>query len=214
MGKSIAVFGLGRFGKSLALSLAEMGMDVMVADRHPEILETISDKVAYAIEADLGSAESIEGLGLENMDVLVVATGSKLETSIMSVVVAKELGVPLVIAKAYDERMGAILKKVGADKVIYPEEESGQRTAKLLFSDSFLEFFDIDSDLCILEMKTKKEWVGKNLMELDLRKKYKINVIAVKIDGKMHLVMDPERLITEDDIFLVAADPKKLKLLN
>ena len=150
MSKSIAVLGLGRFGKKLALGLYENGVDVMAVDRDQKLIDSISDKVTYALVADFSNAESIKGIGLEEMDTVVVAMGSDLTASIMAVMISKELGVPYVMAKASDERMGAILTKVGADEVIYPEEEMGERTARILVFDSFLEFFEIDDLLLTL----------------------------------------------------------------
>ena len=217
MGKSFAVFGMGRFGRKLATSLYDMGADVMIVDKDPELLEKLSDKATYAIEADLSNADSINGLGLENTDVVVVAMGSDLTASIMSVMVSKEIGVPYVIAKASDERMGNILRKVGANEVIFPEEEAGFRTARILLSDTFLEFFDIDDNLCLLEMKAKKEWIGKNLIELNLREKYHINVVAMKGSdrSRMHSSFDPKLPLEADTQLLVVvtkADLKKLEM--
>ena len=217
MGKSFAVFGMGRFGRKLATSLYDMGADVMIVDKDPELLEKLSDKATYAIEADLSNADAMNGLGLENTDVVVVAMGSDLTASIMSVMVSKEIGVPYVIAKASDERMGNILRKVGANEVIFPEEEAGFRTARILLSDTFLEFFDIDDNLCLLEMKAKKEWIGKNLIELNLREKYHINVVAMKGSdrGRMHSSFDPKLPLEADTQLLVVvkkADLKKLEM--
>lgn len=214
MSKSIAVFGLGRFGKSLALSLYETGAQVMVVDKNESIIENISDKVTYAVIADLTNPDDIKGIGLEDIDIVVVAMGSDLTASIMSIMVSKELGVKQVIAKASDERMGSILSKVGADRILYPEEESGSRTARILTSDSFMEFFDIDDNLCLLEMKPKKEWVGKTLMELNLRKMYKINVVAIKGHNGMKSYIDPTRKLEENNNLLVVLDKNDLKLLN
>lgn len=214
MSKSIAVFGLGRFGKSLALSLYETGAQVMVVDKNESIIENISDKVTYAVIADLTNPDDIKGIGLEDIDIVVVAMGSDLTASIMSIMVSKELGVKQVIAKASDERMGSILSKVGADRILYPEEESGSRTARILTSDSFMEFFDIDDNLCLLEMKPKAEWIGKTLMELNLRKMYKINVVAIKGHNGMKSYIDPTRKLEENTNLLVVLDKNDLKLLN
>ncbi len=214
MGKSIAVFGLGRFGKSLALELHESGADVMVVDRNPALVDAFSDNATYAINADVSNPDAVKGIGLEDMDVVVVAMGSDLTASIMAVMVSKELGVPYVMAKASDERMGAILKKVGADKVLFPEEESGARTARILVSESFMDYFDIDENLCMLEMKPKKEWVGKNLMELNLRKKYNLNVVAIKGNTRMHAFVDPEKPLSEDTELLVIVKKSDLKNIN
>jgi K+ transport systems, NAD-binding component len=210
MGKSIAVFGIGRFGKSLALGLADMGVDVMVVDNNAEDIEKISDKVTYAIEANLTNADAIQALGLDDIDAVVVAMGSDLQASIMSVMISKEMGVPFVMAKASDERMGAILTKVGADRIIYPEEESGFRTASVLASESFLDYFDIAENLCVLEMKPKKEWIGKSLLELNLRGKYKMNVIAVKDQSGTRASVDPNQPLDADSDLFVVLEKKDL----
>ena len=211
--KSYAVFGLGRFGRKVALTLYNLGADVMVVDRDQELLEKFSGHSTYAIQADLSDPEDIKGLGLENTDVVIVAMGSDLTSSIMSVMVSKEVGVPYVMAKAADERMGSILEKVGADKVIFPEEETAARTARKLMSDTFLEFFDIDDNLCLLEMKPKKEWVGKNLIELNLREKYSINVVAIKSHSGMKSYIDPKKPLKEDTELLVIAEKDDLNKL-
>jgi len=210
MNKSIAVFGIGRFGKSLALRLADMGVDVMVVDNNPEDIEKIADKVTYAIEANLTDADAIQALGLDDIDTVVVAMGSDLQASIMSVMVSKEMGVPYVMAKASDERMGAILTKVGADKIIYPEEESGFRTARVLASESFIDYFDIAGTLCVLEMKPKPEWIGKNLIELNLRGNYKMNVIAIKDKRGTSSSIDPNKPLDADAELFVVVDKKDL----
>ena len=122
MSRSIAVLGLGRFGKKLALSLYDMGEEVMAIDKNAELVEAVSGGVTYAVEADVSNADALKGVNIGDMDTVVVAMGSDLTASIMAVMVSKEQGVPHVIAKAADERMGEILKKVGADKIIFPEE--------------------------------------------------------------------------------------------
>ena len=211
MSKSIAVFGIGRFGRSLALTLSESGADVMAVDGDESVIEKIADKVTYAITADLKSAEAIQALGLEEMDAVVVAMGSDLKASIMSVMVSKELGVPFVMAKAADDRMGAILTKVGADKIIYPEEETGIRTARVLASDTFAELFDIDDNLSIIEMKPKKDWIGKNLIELNLRGRFNVNVIAIKDANKMQSSIDPKKPLDKEDTLYVIIDKKDIR---
>lgn len=211
MSKSIAVLGIGRFGKKLSLSLADMGAEVMVVDANREVLEKMAPYVTYAIEADLKDVDSLKGIGLEGMDTVVVAMGSDLTASIMSVMAAKEIGVPYILAKASDERMGSILEKVGADKVIYPEEETGLRTARKLMSDSFLEFFDIDEKLCILEMKPKDEWLGKNLIELKMRERYHANVVAIREGKELKSFMDPKKPLKEENELLILVDKNDLE---
>ena len=214
MSKSFAVIGLGRFGKKLACTLYDMGNDVMAVDKNAEIVAGVADYVTYAIEADVSNPDVVHGLGLEEMDVVVVAMGSDLTSSIMAVMIAKEQGVKYVLAKAKDHRMGQILERIGADKIIYPEEETGLRTARTLTSDSFLEFFDIDDNLCLLEIRPKPEWIGKNLIELNLREKYHVNVVAVKDHSEMRSFIDPERPLEEDTELLVILEKADLNLLK
>ena len=211
MSRSFAVLGLGRFGKKLALSLYDMGEEVMAIDKRAEIVEAVSGNVTYAIEADVSNADALKGVNIGDMDTVVVAMGSDLTASIMAVMISKEQGVPRVIAKAADERMGEILKKVGADKIIFPEEDTGLRTARKLASDSFLDFFDIDDNLCLVEIKPKTEWIGKNLIELQLRDKYRMNVVAVKDHSEMRSFIDPKRPLEEDTELLVIIEKDDLK---
>ena len=214
MSKSFAVIGLGRFGKKLACTLYDMGNDVMAVDKNAEIVAGVADYVTYAIEADVSNPDVVHGLGLEEMDVVVVAMGSDLTSSIMAVMIAKEQGVKYVLAKAKDHRMGQILERIGADRIIYPEEETGLRTARTLTSDSFLEFFDIDDNLCLLEIRPRPEWIGKNLIELNLREKYHVNVVAVKDHSEMRSFIDPERPLEEDTELLVILEKADLNLLK
>ncbi len=212
--KSVVVFGLGQFGKSLALSLSKAGADVMAVDRDEELVASIAPDVTYAAVADLSNAEAISGLGISNMDIAVVALASDLAASILCVVISKEMGIPHVIAKASGERMGIILKKTGADRIIYPEAEMGERTARVLMSNDFLEYFDIDDNLCIVEMKPKKEWIGKSLKQLNLREKYQINVAAVKSHNELRSSIDPNKPLKENSDLLIITERDNLKNLN
>ena len=214
MGRTFAVLGLGRFGKKLAVSLYDMGEEVMAIDRNPELVEAVSGSVTYAIEADVSNADALKGVNIGEIDTVIVAMGSDLTASIMAVMVSKEQGVPHVIAKAADERMGEILKKVGADRIIFPEEDTGLRIARKLSSDSFLDFFDIDDNLCLVEIKPKPEWIGKNLIELQLRDKYRMNVVAVKDHSEMRSFIDPKRPLEEDTELLVIIEKDDLKFIK
>ena len=212
--KSIAVFGLGRFGMSLATNLYTYGVDVLAVDKDVKLIDSVSDKVTYAVAAELSDPAAVKELGIGQMDTVVVAMGTDLEASIISVMVAKEEGVPMVIAKAANERMGVILKKVGADRIIYPEKEGGARTAKILMSDNFMEFFDVDENLCLVEMRPKQEWIGKSLRELNLRDEYRLNVVAVKDASEMRSYIDPNRPLEDDTDLLVIIEKKDLKNLD
>ncbi len=212
--KTVAVLGLGRFGRSVAEALMEGGAEVMAVDSDPELVEELSDKVTYAMIADLRDMEDIKSLGISNMDVVVVAMAESLEASIMSIMTAKELGVPKVIAKAANKATADIFRKVGADSIIFPEDETGKRTAHTILSSTFLEFFDVSDSLCIIEMLPKDSWVGKSLKELDLRRKYGANVIAVKEQGETTPVFDPDRPLSKDTPILVLVNKKDVKRLS
>ena len=210
MKKSIAVLGLGKFGRSLARSLSSLGADVLAVDQNETLVKEIADFCSEAVCADLTNEESLNALGLKDMDIVVVAVGRNLEASIFAVSAAKEQGVPLVMAKSISVRMSTILRRIGADKVILPEEYAGNRTAVTLMSESVLDYFQVDDSLCMIEMKPHSEWVGKTMAELDIRKNYHANVLAEKdADGKW-MMADPERAIMEDSVLLVILEHKDL----
>lgn len=211
--KNVAVFGLGRFGRSVATELMKSGASVMVVDSDEELIDKYGTKCTYAQLADLRSADSIRALGISNMDAVVVAMAESLEPSIMSIMTAKELGVPLVIAKALDKSTAEIFRKVGADKIVFPEEESGISTAHKVLSSDFVQFFDLD-ELAIVEMNPKSNWIGKNLIDLNLRKKYGINVVAMYVNGKMSAVTDPKKPIAKDNKMLVLVEKKDIKKIE
>ncbi|MCR5770874.1 MAG: TrkA family potassium uptake protein [Butyrivibrio sp.] len=188
---SFVVFGLGKFGQAIADKLLESGADVMVVDHDEDIIEQYSSKATSAVEADLTDPAAIKALGISNIDCAIVSMGMSLEASIICTMVCKECGVQWVVAKSGSERMGKVLTKIGADEIIYPEEESGIRTAKRLIASNFLEYFDISDNLCLVEMEPKDKWVGKTLKDLNLRQKYGVNVIAIK-DGSIQESVNPD----------------------
>ena len=145
------------------------------------------------------------------MDIVVVAMGRNLAASIMSIAVAKEQGVPLVVAKSSSERMSTILLKVGADKILDPEGEGGARSAKILLSSHFKDFFRLDDNMYMIEMEPKKEWIGKNLIELHLRKSLNLNVVAVREKGKLWQFVDPNEPFTKDSLLLIVMEKQHMK---
>ncbi|MGN0390722.1 MAG: potassium channel family protein [Wujia sp.] len=211
MNKSVAVIGLGRFGESIATELYRSGADVMVIDNNNEKINDIADRVTCAMNVDVCDMEALRDAGLSNMDAVVVAMSDRLEPSIMSVMSAKELGVPLVIAKAKDEMMGSILSRIGADKVVYPEKESGMRLSHKLLSEHFVDYFDLSDSTSLVELMPKPEWVGKTLRELNLRKEYKVNVVAVIQGEEFNIAMDPDEPLKEGEPLLLIMKKKDLK---
>ena len=199
---SFVVFGLGKFGQAVADKLIDAGADVMVVDNNEDVIEAYSSKATSAIEADLTDPAAIKALGISNIECAVVAMGMSLEASIMCTMVAKESGVKWVVAKAGNDRMGAVLSKIGADEIIFPEEESGVRTARSLLTNNFLEYFEVSDDICLIEMLPKEKWVGKSLKELNLRKKYGLNVVGIR-DGVVNEFVDPDVPLKKDETLLI-----------
>lgn len=212
MRKSVAVLGLGKYGRSLAENLYKLGADVLVVDKDERIINEMTSKCTSAICADLSNEDEVMALGLKNMDVVVAAMGGELAASIMVVSVAREQGVPVVVAKSSSERMSAILRKVGVDKIIDPESEGGSRSAKILLSNSFRDVFELDDNMYMIEMEPKKEWIGKSLRELELRKKMSLNVVAVKEKGAHWTFVDPSDVFEASNILLVVMEKKDMKI--
>lgn len=213
MKKSFAVLGLGRFGRSIAMELYNLGADVMVIDKDNEKINRVADFVTCAMNVDVCDTDALANAGISNMDAVIVAMADYLEPSIMSVMTAKELGVPLVIAKARDEVTGDIFDKVGADKVLFPERESGIRMSRKLMSSDFIEFFELSDTVSLIELMPKKEWIGRTLKELDLRRQYKINVIAIREENNVNVTIDPDEPLRDDCPLLITVKKTDLKRL-
>ncbi len=211
--KSFAVLGLGKFGRSTVEELVRAGAEVMAVDNDEEKVKKISVIAAYAMQADVRDSEAMQELGLSNMDGVIVAMTGSLDASIMATIMAKEEGVPYVLAKAQDEVHERILKRVGADKGIIPERESAARVARNMISGNFLDFIELSERVRMVELSVKPEWMGYSLCELDLRKKYSLNVMAIRSEGELVTNIDPEEKLTADMTLLVTIDKKDLARL-
>lgn len=212
--KAFAVLGLGSFGMGAANELTERGAEVLVVDRNERLIEENAKRFTQAVIADLTDPEAIGQLGLGSMDAVIVDMSQDLEASIMCVMVAKEKGVHRVIAKAENKRKSDILKKVGADQIVFPEQESGTRTAFQLMFPDILRFFDLSSDLVIVEMQPREEWCGRTLLELELRKKHGINVIAFRRGDKVYDVRSESDIIQSGESMLIVTTKDKLERLE
>ena len=212
--KSYAILGMGRFGRYLADELCANGADVLIADSDEGVINQYASKVSEAIIVNLMDPEAIKKIGLSNMDLVFISMGSSLEASIMCISVAKEQGVPKIIAKASSERMGQILKLVGADEIVYPEKEIATQTVRKILSPNILEYFVVDSNLSVISMKPKDDWIGKPLSELRLRNRYHINVVAIRDKrGVFHANIDPSVPLTSDMNILVIGEPDAISEL-
>lgn len=212
--KTYAVFGLGRYGRAVAAELAAAGAEVLAVDRNQILVNSAATTIPLCKCADVTDAEVYDLLGIGNLDVVIIAMGGHLEASVMAVMLCKEAGVPTVIAKCANETHGKILAKVGADQIIIPEQESGMRLAKNLLSSGFVDMVELTDSVSLLELEVRPEWAGKTLIDLNLRKKYGINVVALKQGADVSVAVDPTAALATDQKLVVIADTDKLRKLK
>lgn len=211
--KNYAVFGLGRYGYAVAKELIHSGADVLAVDINPHIVNSVCGEIPLCKCADITDPDVLNQLGIGNFDTVIISMAENLEASVMAIALCKEAGVPTIIAKCSSDLHGKILSKVGADKVVFPENESGTRLAKNLLSSDFVDVMELSEDFVMIELNVKKEWVGKNLIELNLRKKYDLNIVAVKEDSALSVSIDPEAPLKSNSSLIVIANNAKLKKL-
>ncbi len=214
MKQTYAVFGLGRYGTAVAKELVKNGAEVLAVDIDEELVNSVLDELPYSKCADITDPDVLRQLGIANIDVVIISMANNLEASVMATMLCKELGVKTVIAKCSSEMNCRILSRVGADRVVFPENESGIRLAKNLLSSGFVDIVELSTDMSILAMDVRPEWVGKSLMELNLRKKYAINVVAVLRDQAVSTAVDPEMTLDPGMKLIVVADMAKLNRLK
>lgn len=212
--KSYAILGLGRYGFAVARELAASGADVLAVDCDESIVNAAATELPLCKCADVTDPEVIRQLGIGNMDVAVIAMAENLEASVMATMLCKDAGVSTVIAKCSTDMGKRILSRVGADKVVFPETESGVRLAKNLLSAGFVDVIELSRDVVMVEMDVRPDWVGKNLIELALRRRYGINVVAVRRGEDISVGLDPEKPFSADMKLLVIANMAKFGKLK
>ena len=212
--KTYAVFGLGRYGIAVARELVRHGMEVIAVDSDQRIVNAAADELPVCKCADITDPDVIRQLGIGNVDVVIIAMANNLEASVLAVTLCKEIGVKTVIAKCANEMHQKILTRVGADKVVFPENESGIRLAKNLLSSGFVDMVSLARNVSMIELDVKQEWAGKNLIELNLRKKYSINVVALRRGDMVNVDIDPKAPLDTEDKLIVIANTAKLSKLK
>ena len=200
--KSYIVIGLGRFGAELATKLYECGEEVLAVDTNESIVDKIADHVTRAVTADARDLDVLEKLGAENFDRAVVAVGSDLAASALITMNLKTLNVPFIMCKAHDDTYKDILSKLGADRVIIPEREVADKLALGLTHAGVMEYIELSQEFGIVEMEPIPEWAGKSIRELDIRRRYGVNVIAVRKDGSIRIPPDIDTPI-ESNVIMV-----------
>lgn len=208
--KSYVVIGLGKFGAAMALELMALGNEVLAIDRQEELVQRISGSVTDAVVADAQDEEVLRSLGVRNYDCAVVAIGDDAAASILATLQLKELGLPRVVCKASDEMHRKALLKVGADKVVIPEKEMARRFARSVSSASVMDYIELSDDYAMVESTAPDGWVGRNLVELNVRAKYGVAVIAFRRGGRFVISPNPNDPIQQGDILVLLGSGEDL----
>ena len=213
MKKQFVVLGLGSFGASVAVTLQKLGCDVVAVDQDMELVTEIAEKVTYAMQADIENPRLLESLGSKNFDGMVIGSSENLEGSILATLAAREMGSPYILCKAHDERHARVLRKIGADAVVFPEEEMGRKIAKNLVSANLADWIELSPDYSIVETAIPKRWIGKTLKELDVRRTYEVNVVGLKEEeeGRVEITPDPDMPLKEGMILMLIGANKALE---
>ena len=208
--KTVLVIGLGRFGCRMAQKLQELHHEVMAVDRNEQRVNDALDLVTSAQIGDSTNEEFLRSLGVGNYDVCIVALGSRFQSSLETTSLLKELGAKKVISRATNDVQMKFLLKNGADEVVYPEKQMALRIATKYASDSILDFIHLDNNYSIYELKVPKDWFGKSLSQIDIRKKFKINILTIK-RGEEVFIPSPDTVIETDDIAFVIGEVRDIQ---
>ena len=212
--KSYIVIGLGRFGSQAAKRLYEYGCEVLAIDREPDLVQPVSNLVTQAVVADARDKEVLRALGAKDFECAIVAIGDNLADSVLATMNLKELGVPYIVCKASDETHRQVLLKLGADRVVIPEQEHADRLAKNLSSPNVLEYIELSDEYGIIEIPAPKSWVGKTLKELNVRAKLGVNIIAVEKGRNINVSPLADYCIAAEDIMVVLGDTTALEAVQ
>ena len=204
--RQYAVIGMGRFGTSVALTLVKAGQEVLVVDSDEERIQKVAEFFTHAVVLDTTDEASLSAVGIRNFDMVVVAIGHDVQASVLTTLLLKEMGVKHIVAKAASVLHGKMLDKVGADQVVFPERDMGQRIAHNLMSTNIIDYFEVAPDLGIIEVDVRGDLVGKSLFDSHLREKYSITVIAIRRNGKMSLSPSPSEKLMESDRLILVGD--------
>lgn len=212
--KSFFIIGLGRFGSQAARSLCKQGCEVLALDVSSDLVHQISEDVTQAVVGDARDKEVLRALDAGSFDCGIVAIGDSLADSVLATMNLKELNVPYIVCKAYDETHTQVLKKLGADKVVIPEKENADRLAKSLSSTNVLDYIELSEDYGIIEIPAPGVWSEKSLIELNVRAKLGVNILAVKRSGEINVSPSADFRIASGDVLVVLGDSAALKAMQ
>ncbi len=212
--RQFIVWGLGRFGSSIAETLTTMGHEVLGIDNNEDVVENMADKLTHAVVCDVIDEKTVKSLGVRNFDVGIVAIGT-LEPSLLATMLLKEAGVKTIVAKASNAIHAKMLKKLGATQIISPERDMGRRVAHNLAYTNIMDFVELSDNICLMEVKLTPAMYGKSLAEMDVRKKYNVNVVAVKHkDGTSEMTLEPNKPMKDGDMLVVIGTRKSVEALE
>lgn len=205
--KEFAVIGLGRFGGSICRALAEEGMEVMAIDSNEERVNEFSMIASHCVVGDTTDESMIKSLGIRNFDHVIVAIGENIQASILTTLILKELGVKKITVKAQNDYHEKVLRKIGADQVVHPERDMGKRIAHNMVSNNVLDYLELSDEHSIVEIVANEKLDGHTLIDLDIRAKYGINIVAIKRNND--IIVSPlahERIQNKDILIVIGAD--------
>lgn len=206
MTKNFAVLGLGRFGRNVAITLEELGYNVLGVDKDENIAAEMADKLTKVVSFDVRDAHALREVGISDFDVVIIASKS-LEASLMATMLCKEFKIKKIIVKAIDERHAKMAKQLGATELIFSERDTARRLARRLTSKNSSDLKEIDNDIGILSLKVPQKLIGKNLIETNLRREYNVNVIAIKSGNEMFVPPPPKHIFTANEkIFVIGTN--------
>ena len=208
--KSFAVIGIGRFGASVAQTLCTLGHEVLAIDRDETRIAAIADLVTHAVVADTTDERALKRIGVRNFDCIIISVGDDIRTSILTTVLVKEQGAQYVIAKSSDRLHARLLEKTGADKVVLPEHEAGVRLARSLVSGSIIDYLDLSDEYSINETLIPTPWVGKTLVELNVRNRFGVSVIAIRRGEDILVTLDPKAPLHAGDVLVMIGSNESL----
>ena len=211
--KQFLVAGLGLFGTSVAVTLQSLGYEVYAMDSDESIVQDLSIQLPYVVCGDASDKKTLQSLPLEDVDVAVVSIGN-VERNMMATMLLKELGVKQVVAKAINNLHGAMLSKIGADKVVYAERDMGERLAHNLISAGVMDYIELSGEISVMSLPIPTEYVGKNLIEADLRRRYDVNVVAIKREGRTMVNPKAQEVFQPEDEIVVLGTHEGVKRMG
>ena len=211
--KQVLVAGLGLLGTSVAVTLQGLGYEVYALDNDESLVQDLSSQLTYVVSGDASDRKTLQALPLEDIDVAVVAIGN-VERNMMTTMLLKELGIKQVVSKAINNLHGAMLSKIGADKVVYAERDMGERVAHNLISAGVMDYIELSSEISVMSLTIPTEFIGKNLIEADLRRRYDVNVVAIKREGRTLVNPKAQEVFQPEDEIIVLGTHEGVKRMG